>query len=153
MDELAFRLDRSLEVSVRDGTSRDEVHRTAEQASQRILECAAVPVAVPILVRLELHQEVHVAAHRIEVIADRCPEHVEPPDPEGPAYIGDLGPVPEEHVSWTEANRVVGVVAVASSPCSDCTLGLALEMSAEGRCIGRPGRQAPRARQTAADAR
>ena len=43
----------------------------------------------------------------------------------------------EEFEVWTYWNRMSGP-ANAKSPCTDCSLGFAVEMRAEGRCDGRP---------------
>ena len=43
----------------------------------------------------------------------------------------------EEFETWSAHNRLSGP-AHAQSPCADCSLGFAVEMRAEGRCVGRP---------------
>ena len=44
---------------------------------------------------------------------------------------------PDEWAEWQEHNRVAGPKR-ADAPCDDCLIGFAIEMRAEGRCVGIP---------------
>jgi hypothetical protein len=51
----------------------------------------------------------------------------------------------EEWARWVETNPIAGFqdATIAPRPCTDCPLGFAAEMRAEGRCNGSPGWQPP----------
>lgn len=44
----------------------------------------------------------------------------------------------DEWTAWQDTNRRINQGSQAPRPCSDCTLGFAAEMRAEGRCNGSP---------------